>query len=81
MQSELMCLEARLRGFDEGDEKDGSDLAMLPSVCFETILSRSSADDPREIERLELIRRIQELTYRYSGYSITLRYMADPGGR
>lgn len=66
MQSELICLEARLLRFDKDDEADGSDYAMLPSVCFETIMSRSSADDPREVERLELIRRIQELTHSYS---------------
>lgn len=66
MQSELICLEAQLRHFDEVDEKDGSDHSMLPSVCFETITSRASAGDPREVGRLELLRRIQDLTYRYS---------------
>jgi hypothetical protein len=66
MQSELICLENRLHEFDESDEKDGSNDAMMPAVCFETILSRSSANNVREVERLQLIRRIQELTLQYS---------------
>lgn len=66
MQSELICLEARLREFDEGDEKNGSLEAMMPAVCFETILSRSSAGDQHEADRWQLIQRIQELTYQYS---------------
>ena len=66
LQSELICLETRLFEFDEGDEKDGSIDAMMPALCFETILLRSSAQDPREMERLQLIRRIQALTVQYS---------------
>jgi hypothetical protein len=69
MQSELICLESRLHEFDQGDEKDGSHDAMLPAVCFETILSRSSANNPREVDRLQLIRRIQDITLQYSAWA------------
>lgn len=68
VQSELICLEARLHEFDAGDEKDGSNDAMMPPVCFETIFLRSSAGNTREIERLQLIQMVQELTLQYSEF-------------
>jgi hypothetical protein len=66
MQSELTCLEYRLHEFDDGDEKDGSIDAMMPALCFETILLRAAANNLREVERLRLIRQIQDLTFQYS---------------
>ncbi|OAL07678.1 hypothetical protein IQ06DRAFT_264843 [Phaeosphaeriaceae sp. SRC1lsM3a] len=80
MQSELICLEARLREFDEGDEKNGSLEAMMPAVCFETILSRSSAGDQHEADRWQLIQRIQELTYQYNKMLLAQKQVRDIPG-
>lgn len=66
LQSELMSLETQLLEFDEEDVKDGSMDVMLGAKCFETLSSRAANDLPREVERVELIRRIQDVTYRYS---------------
>ena len=66
LQSELMSLETQLLEFDEEDVKDGSMDVMLGAKCFETLSSRAADDLPREAERVELIRRIQDVTYRYS---------------
>ncbi|KAF2028004.1 hypothetical protein EK21DRAFT_70716, partial [Setomelanomma holmii] len=80
MQSELIYLETKLHKFDKDDEDDGSDYAMMPAICFETILSLSSAGDPHGVERLQLIRRIQELTYRYNKMLIAEKQIQDMGG-
>jgi hypothetical protein len=69
LQSELMSLETQLLEFDEEDAKDGSMDVMLGAKCFETLLTRAANDLPREAERVELIRRIQEVTYRYSEFA------------
>jgi hypothetical protein len=61
-----MSLETQLLEFDEEDVKNGSADVILGAKCFETLLSRAADDLPREAERVELIQRIQELTYRYS---------------
>lgn len=66
LQSELISLETQLLEFDQEDVNDGSMDVMLAAKCFETLSSRAANDLPREAERFELIRRIQDTTYRYS---------------
>jgi hypothetical protein len=66
IQRELTCLESGLHEFDDGDEKDGSIDVMMPALCLDTVLLRAAADNPREVERLRLIREFQELTFQYS---------------
>lgn len=65
-QSELMTLEAQLMELDKQDTEDASMETMLSARCFETLLPHQSEQNAEEAERLGLIRRIQELTYRYS---------------
>ena len=68
MQSELITLETRLQEFDDQDNADvvGGDIdVVLSTKSWETLEGRAS-EFPREAERLELIRRIQDVTRRYS---------------
>ena len=65
LQSELMTLEARLREYDEEDTADGSMEVRLSARCWETMMDRAN-EHPREANRLDLIRRIQEVTKQYS---------------
>lgn len=66
MQSRLMTLEAQLAEYDQEDAADGSMEVMLSAKCWETLQSRAAEERPREAERLELIREIQNTTYQYS---------------
>ncbi|KAF2124044.1 hypothetical protein P153DRAFT_391077 [Dothidotthia symphoricarpi CBS 119687] len=66
LQSELMTLEVQLLELDKEDMNDGSMDVMLAARCFEVLTSRAAQDFPREAERIELIRRIQDVSYRYN---------------
>ena len=67
LQSELVALEARLKEFDDEDIADGSMDVMLSAKCWETFETRA-LENPREAERMELIRKIQKATNRYSNF-------------
>ena len=68
LQSELMALEARLKEYDEQDATEGMlDMDVMLSIkCWETLAMRATENQPREAERLKLIRDIETATKRYS---------------
>lgn len=67
-QSELLSLEKELENFDQEDIDDGSIEVMLSAKCWETF-SAKAVEHAREFARLEVVRRIQETTYKYSEFS------------
>ncbi|RSL82724.1 hypothetical protein CDV31_016906 [Fusarium ambrosium] len=64
LQSELLELENQLREFDQDDAQKADLDIMLSSKCWEVFSARAQ-EQPREAERMEVIRRIRELTKEY----------------
>lgn len=69
LQSELIALEAQLRALDYDDAKDGSMDVMQSAKCWETLLLRAG-EQPRETEKMELIKKIRVVIREYSRHSI-----------
>jgi hypothetical protein len=64
LQSELLELEALLAEFDERDSTEGDYDTLLSTKCWETFAARAE-ENPREKEKMEIIRRIRSLTKEY----------------
>lgn len=64
LQSELLELEAQLNEFDEQDAIEGDYDVLLSTKCWETFAARAQ-EHSREKERMEVIRKIRDLTKEY----------------